>query len=355
MEAYEIGVTLALNDGVSVGIAQARKDMAQLEGVLQAGGVSVQQLRAASVNAFSAIRAVPAVQAGGAKEKAAPRQEPAETAARVEAAPPARALPAGAPGAGVVAKVTTGAPAPATRPSQAPVAPLSKEGPAGPTRLGGLVGAPEAAAPVAGSPVMAPGAQVARASLPALLQVSAPVSVTQSGAPADRVVRASVGAPVADGLARAASDVAQAPPSALPMPQKVGAPDIRVAPDAAQGGWAAATSVWQMPAVQLPDGQTAHRITGAAAALPRPYDASERSFSDPQGGGGGLPAAQSPAAPPASAAASAPTQGDVFLDGALVGRWMSKFLTREAGRASAGPTGFDPRRGRLLPGATVGG
>lgn len=48
-------------------------------------------------------------------------------------------------------------------------------------------------------------------------------------------------------------------------------------------------------------------------------------------------------------------EGDVFLDGALVGRWMSHQLTREIERAPAGRTGFDVRRGRLLPGPTVGG
>ena len=53
--------------------------------------------------------------------------------------------------------------------------------------------------------------------------------------------------------------------------------------------------------------------------------------------------------------AAGPREGDVFLDGVLVGRWMSRFLNREAERASAGPTGFDARRGRLLPGVTVGG
>ncbi len=47
-------------------------------------------------------------------------------------------------------------------------------------------------------------------------------------------------------------------------------------------------------------------------------------------------------------------QGDVFLDGVQVGRWMSRMLKREAERASVGRTGFDGRRGLLLPGPTVG-
>jgi hypothetical protein len=39
----------------------------------------------------------------------------------------------------------------------------------------------------------------------------------------------------------------------------------------------------------------------------------------------------------------------------LVGRWVSRFLLKQAERADAGPTGFDAKRGRLLPGVTVGG
>ena len=48
-------------------------------------------------------------------------------------------------------------------------------------------------------------------------------------------------------------------------------------------------------------------------------------------------------------------QGDVYLDGSLVGQWISNLLSRQAGRSSVGRTGFDVRRGRLLPGPTVGG
>jgi hypothetical protein len=47
--------------------------------------------------------------------------------------------------------------------------------------------------------------------------------------------------------------------------------------------------------------------------------------------------------------------GDVYLDGMLVGRWVSRFLQKQAERADVGPTGFDAKRGRLLPGVTVGG
>ena len=55
------------------------------------------------------------------------------------------------------------------------------------------------------------------------------------------------------------------------------------------------------------------------------------------------------------APASQQIRGDVFLDGAVVGRWMSRFLSHEAERGASGRTGFDVRRGRLLPGPAVGG
>ena len=64
----------------------------------------------------------------------------------------------------------------------------------------------------------------------------------------------------------------------------------------------------------------------------------------------GVPAPQD-GAPAANGGAM---EGDVFLDGALMGRWISRLLTRDAERASVGRTGFDIRRGRLLPGPTVG-
>ena len=58
-----------------------------------------------------------------------------------------------------------------------------------------------------------------------------------------------------------------------------------------------------------------------------------------------------PAAPPAQPASDRPTGGDVYLDGALVGRWLADHLARESTRPPAGPTGFDTR---LTPPWTAG-
>jgi hypothetical protein len=61
-----------------------------------------------------------------------------------------------------------------------------------------------------------------------------------------------------------------------------------------------------------------------------------------------------PAAPVAATASSGPAQGDVYLDGARVGRWMSDRLAREVDRPQTGVTGFDPRLGPAWPGSLHG-
>jgi hypothetical protein len=70
------------------------------------------------------------------------------------------------------------------------------------------------------------------------------------------------------------------------------------------------------------------------------------------------PAASPPppaaAAPVASPASTGPVQGDVYLDGARVGRWLSDHLAREANRPQTGVTGFDSRLGLAWPGSMHG-
>jgi hypothetical protein len=50
-----------------------------------------------------------------------------------------------------------------------------------------------------------------------------------------------------------------------------------------------------------------------------------------------------------------PTQGDVFLDGTLVGRWMARKLAHEVGRPPSGSPAFDPTRSPFPPGRMIGG
>jgi hypothetical protein len=71
-------------------------------------------------------------------------------------------------------------------------------------------------------------------------------------------------------------------------------------------------------------------------------------------GGVGLMAAIPSAAPPASSQARGPVSGDVYLDGAKLGRWIADRLAREIARPQSGMTGFDPRLGIAWPGAPLG-
>lgn len=68
--------------------------------------------------------------------------------------------------------------------------------------------------------------------------------------------------------------------------------------------------------------------------------------------------AQSPAATGSGGGSQAggggPTEGDVYLDGTLVGRWMARTLARAAGRPASGGAAFDPTRSRLPVGAMIG-
>lgn len=50
-----------------------------------------------------------------------------------------------------------------------------------------------------------------------------------------------------------------------------------------------------------------------------------------------------------------PTQGDVFLDGALVGRWLARDFAEAAARPANGSASFDPRRDVFPTGTMIGG
>ncbi len=349
-EAFEIGVTLALSDGVSDGIARARKDIAQLEHVLRAGGVSVQQLRATAAIAVAATSATPVAEKSPAKARPSVERDGAVVAPPT-VQPPVRLKPA---------EEVRSEPRQALAPSQA--APFSP---------GVVQDRPEDGKVVSG-PVVMP------------IHVAAPDAMA---IPATRVVASEAGV---GGVMPAAVTMRAQAPVRLPVPAQPLQADV--APRQAEQ----AASAWIAPMAQVPLQAGPVLADRAETAPQRPWVDLRSAVppvreADGRENRAGLrnknsddvapeharvtaslpaslergPAAQpasgraetpsSPSAPPAATTNAAPTEGDVFLDGVLVGRWISRFLTQEASRASAGPTGFDPRRGRLLPGATVGG
>ncbi len=113
-----------------------------------------------------------------------------------------------------------------------------------------------------------------------------------------------------------------------------------LSPRAAPSGRLAITNTQQSVGGRLSDG---------------PLDSPEMSTEHrPRSMSGQNPDHLSGQAPLTEAQGGQAISGDVYLDGVAVGRWMSRMMSKEAERASAGPTGYDLRRGRLLPGPSVG-
>jgi hypothetical protein len=49
-----------------------------------------------------------------------------------------------------------------------------------------------------------------------------------------------------------------------------------------------------------------------------------------------------------------PAYAELHLDGAVVGRWITRYLERQITRPQAGATGFDQRMTPSWPGAPIG-
>lgn len=103
-------------------------------------------------------------------------------------------------------------------------------------------------------------------------------------------------------------------------------------------------------------------MTVAPKASPRtaagfvPAVAARLSRSTASDKGASIAAAATEAANPASSGATNDTPlGDVYLDGALLGKWLARTLTREIGRPPTGGASFDGRRTAMLPGRLIVG
>jgi hypothetical protein len=437
-EIFEIGVSLALQDGVSDAIGQARRDVAALEQAVRESGLSLRSLREVGTRAASVAfeeprreaaegpvkRAVPDVPlrtetgvgprseaivaapahiavartqvaprrvepnvasplevAGGASEAGAVPGVPGERDAWMMPVAPSSAVPsepaiparepAPLPGAGSVADMV----APLSRvsaPLQEPAEPATAE-------------QTQELTPPEGSFFDAPIAAPPLATLGDAPQVGAPIEAAVPVKPPqiDAAVSAREMTPLA--APRMVPQAASTPLGIVQAHALTAAPANREADAAEDMPLAEESSGWR-PGAQSRLAQpialvSALRLSGGMAPVTQdedePGDAAGdvAARDDEAGPGKAAVESVSPSAMPARAARgrvtapgardrspeqagvheTGPNEGDVFLDGMLVGRWMSRFLNREAGRASAGPTGFDARRGRLLPGVTVGG
>ena len=351
-EAFEVGVTLALSDGVSESIASTKRDMASLEQVLQAGGVSVQQLRAAAAEIVSVTRQPviarqPVAEAGrvssddsSAVDVARWPGSPAQQAG--EERPPEREQlrDAADTEVGHTSLVRS------EQPQLSPRRPTAPDFAERPVRLSvksdDRPDSPQQASPAVdegGSlpvTIMLPTAQAPSST------VWSPggVASTDESAVQQRGDVRNEAAPVM-GYGHDRSWTQQRQDALNLVPDYSGFLDQSQVPRPFSA----------VPSRELSQASPVSAVARAVAPTNQPYVPPGHTGAEEDENNS---REQAPAAPTAHASSSSPSEGDVFLDGALVGRWMSKHLTQQVGRASAGPTGFDPRRGRLLPGATVG-
>ncbi len=381
IEAFEIGVSLALRDGVSEAVAQARRDVTALEHAVEGAGLSLGMLREAAAKAG----AVP-VADGARREAAKPalRTQNAAPSTAFDIAPRARnevhapapqTSPPAAPVVAAVPQFVTKPPKAASAASQIPErprnAPVRTAAGAPDQRPTNITIMPAIGSAAAMAPAPAPGDKPQPVPAPSK-QTSAPQAPFASmhhvqpesrhgpnRIPAPSAVDETPTAPRAEanpprvivpGVARQPP----APAPAAPLPY-AGAAGVAQGGEPRPGAVAAATpqapgyARWSGSGV----GDSEHQEPGNA---PSRQDAPRQATIPRPPGQAGAPLWVAPrqdqATPPASD--QRPQEGDVFLDGMLVGRWMSRFLSGQLERSSAGPTGFDPRRGRILPGVTVG-
>jgi len=351
-EAYEIGVTLALRDGVSEGIERARTQMAQLERVISTYGVPVQRLR--QVASGWVESSSPAATEKRTKDRQERNFEVGEnvtvpttvtTSPQKQAAPEVR-------GRTIVEKTQT----------------LRQERPAAPEVKLSLQEPRPSAEDSKSVPRAIP--ETARVDVERPSSLSLPQKMLMPGfslpASASRTFSP---APIVEGVRekdQTGSGGVTYPMKPKPSPSATAVAGRWLKADFPEAGTVGSVAPQRPGYVGAPgarseavarpeaggrrelahDGLAANDFTEMMRPAAPAYSVEARPVEAPYA---------SPVAKTAPVSQIGPTEGDVYLDGTLVGRWVARFLNQEAGRAQAGPTGFDARRSRLLPGATVGG
>ncbi|HEX3350112.1 MAG TPA: hypothetical protein VHS58_18640 [Acetobacteraceae bacterium] len=328
-DAYVIGIRLALENGVSAGIAAIAADLGRLDLAIATTTENLQRLR--TMAGVELPRPAPQRAAVASAADAEPDQVP-DAPARVPAArvrddavSVARQVPA---------RDAPVAPSQATPPREASVSKVPDTAP----------GAPAAAAPPVVRILTEASAAPARAAAPVNLDASRDDLRTQ----------------------RAEAQPAPAPVVSIALPpQPPAAPVVIVERVAAVPSIFANRAADPVPVASVPPATgavapntAAPPATGAVApntAAPPARAVAPQIIAPVQAAAPAAAYPATPAAPPARETGSGgPTSGDVYLDGARMGRWISDQLARDAARPASGVTGFDPRLGPAWPGTLQG-
>ncbi len=355
IDAYEIGIQLALQDGVSAGLQVIGRELAEVDRAIAATSAGLQQLTRAAEGAVGAAAAaarvslpsVPRPEAAEAPSPGAPERASApqtgEVGALREASVPStpdltalrqaipQRMPSDAGASAAPQSDTPDMPAGQERQSREAAAPVQEPVTAPPVNdepTPAVSAAPPAAtnsaAPrPAASPVADAGPAAPVTALPALLRDAEPVrSVVRVEARVRAAPRERRAAPVATGPMTAS--VAQAvAPRATAERASGPAHGARVTSASAQSETARGSAApWSGLEHRAAPSRSPGFLERAAAPQPQPRDVGESAG------------------------------GTVVLDGRLVGYWLSEQMAREASRPPGGPSFFDPRQ---TPAWTVSG
>ncbi len=319
-DAYLIGIRLALDNGVSAGVAAIRDELKALDGAIADSASNLRQLQA--------------------------------LAAQTTAAgfiPPARlpALPAPPPVNAEVGPTTQPAPAVQqpddNRPGLAPATQLSPVIPnaPGPSAQSTALTASRTPQPLSVDADISPASPVTQ--VPIVLAPPTPPPSTQpalaaSPRPIDKPDRSP-------------------PPKAPVTPREPPERHSSAAPSPPAATSVAPTTVSEAAAQSPAPPPFANAARSDATPATRQSAAPQQLETrvQPLSGQPQAASAQHPIAPQTQTASATPTTGDVYLDGTRLGHWVASNLARQASRPPAGGTSFDPRLGISWPGAQQSG
>lgn len=337
-EAYVIGIRLALDNGVSAGVASIRQDLGALDQTIATTAAHLSDLAAISAAATSAagqqIRQTPSEPAATASIEAefVPTPAPTSRSQSPNDLPPPPA---------------TSAPQITSHPQAPPMAPQPQSAqPQQPVETPSVPAQainPSGIAPVTTNAAVKPALPVKSER-----QVAPPAVKPARAQPAVQIALQAAPLQTAPSVPPGTTPAAATAKPTQTSGQPVPAPASPAAPtggrDSDRGPIATHTHMAAPPTQEAaPPLRSAARRAGPAAAPVSPAAAAVRAPMIPS------------VAPQSAPSSTQPTGGDVYLDGARLGHWLANQLSRGASRPPNGATGFDPRLGISWPGAQQGG